>query len=46
VNDAPEKNDKVAVLLKPMLKKRLLVELSKTVARAEQILPFVAEHLV
>ncbi len=27
-------------------KKRLLVELSKTVARPEQILPFVAEHLV
>ena len=31
--------------LKPMLKKRLFVALSKAVARPEQMLPFVAEHL-
>jgi hypothetical protein len=41
----PEKDDKVATLLKPMLKKRLFVTLSKAVARPEQMLPFVAEHL-
>jgi uncharacterized protein YciI len=41
----PEKDDKIAELLKPMLKKRLFVALSKAVARPEQMLPFVAEHL-
>jgi uncharacterized protein YciI len=41
----PEKDDKVAALLKAMLKKRLFVALSKAVARPEQMLPFVAEHL-
>lgn len=42
----PEKDDKVAALLKPMLKKRLFIALSKAVARPEQMLPFVAKHLV
>jgi uncharacterized protein len=42
---APEKDGKIAELLKPMLKKRLFVALSKAVARPEQMLPFVAEHL-
>jgi uncharacterized protein len=41
----PEKDDKIAELLKPMLKKRLFVALSKAVARPEQMLPFVPEHL-
>jgi uncharacterized protein len=41
----PEKDDKIAELLKPILKKRLFVVLSKAVARPEQMLPFVAEHL-
>jgi uncharacterized protein len=41
----PEKGDHVAELLKPMLKKRLFVALSKAVTRPEQMLPFVAEHL-
>jgi uncharacterized protein len=41
----PEKDDKIAEILKPMLKKRLFVALSKAVARPEQMLPFVAEHL-
>jgi uncharacterized protein len=41
----PEEDDKIAQLLKPMLKKRLFVALSKAVARPEEILPFVAEHL-
>jgi uncharacterized protein YciI len=40
-----EKDAKIADLLKPMLKKRLFVALSKAVARPEQMLPFVAEHL-
>jgi uncharacterized protein len=35
----------IADLLKPMLKKRLFVALSKAVAPTEQILPHVAEHL-
>ena len=39
-NDEP-----IADLLKPMLKKRLFVALSKAVAPAEQMLPHVAEHL-
>ena len=41
----PEKDDRIAELLKPMLKKRLFVALSKAVARPEQMLPFVPEHL-
>jgi uncharacterized protein YciI len=41
----PEEDDKIAQLLKPMLKKKLFVALSKAVARPEEILPFVAEHL-
>ena len=41
----PEKDDKIAELLNPMLKKRLFVALSRAVARPEQMLPFVAEHL-
>ena len=41
----PENDAEVAELLKPMLKKRLFVALSKAVARPEQMLPFVAEHL-
>jgi uncharacterized protein YciI len=40
-----EKEDKIAEPLKPMLKKRLFVALSKAVAQPEQMLPFVAEHL-
>jgi uncharacterized protein len=44
-NMPPEKDDKIAELLKPMLKKRLFVALIKAVARPEQMLPFVAEHL-
>jgi uncharacterized protein YciI len=39
------KDDKIAELLKPMLKKRLYVALSKAVAKPEQMSPFVAEHL-
>jgi uncharacterized protein len=35
----------IADLLKPMLKKRLFVALSKAVAAAEQMLPHVTEHL-
>lgn len=35
----------IAELLKPMLKKRLFVALSKAIAQPEEILPFVAEHL-
>jgi uncharacterized protein YciI len=35
----------IADLLKPMLKKRLFVALSKAVAPAEQMLPHVTEHL-
>jgi uncharacterized protein YciI len=35
----------IADLLKPMLRKRLFVALSKAVAPAEQMLPHVAEHL-
>lgn len=38
-------DEKVAELLKPMLKKRLFVALSKAVAPPEDLLPFVAEHL-
>jgi uncharacterized protein len=41
----PEQDDKITQLLKPMLKKRLFVALSKAVARPEEMLPFVAEHL-
>jgi uncharacterized protein len=41
----PDKDDKIAELLKPMLKKRLFVALCKAVVRPEQILPFVADHL-
>ena len=41
----PEEDGKIAELLEPMLKKRLFVALSKAVARPEQMLPFVAEHL-
>jgi uncharacterized protein YciI len=35
----------IADLLKPMLRKRLFVALSKAMAPAEQMLPHVAEHL-
>lgn len=38
-------NEKIAELLKPMLKKRLFVALSKAIARPEVMLPFVADHL-
>jgi uncharacterized protein len=38
-------DEKVAELLRPMLKKRLFVALSKAVAPPEDLLPFVAEHL-
>ena len=38
-------DEKVAELLKPMLKKRLFVALSKAIAPPEDLLPFVAEHL-
>src|SRR5271163_3835315 len=41
----PEKDDKIAELLKPMLKKRLFVALNKAVARPDEMLPFVAQHL-
>jgi uncharacterized protein len=41
----PEQDDKITQLLKPTLKKRLFVALSKAVARPEEMLPFVAEHL-
>jgi uncharacterized protein len=37
--------DKVAQLLKPMLKKRLFAALNKAVASQEQMLPFIADHL-
>jgi uncharacterized protein YciI len=37
--------EQIADLLKPMLKKRLFVALSKAVAPAEQMLPYVAEHV-
>jgi uncharacterized protein len=39
-------DEKVAELLKPMLKKRLFVAFSKAIAPPEDLLPFVAEHLV
>jgi len=38
-------DEKIAELLKPMLKKRLFVALSKAIARPEDMLPFVADHL-
>ena len=38
-------DQKVAELLKPMLKKRLFVALSKAIAPPEDLLPFVPEHL-
>jgi uncharacterized protein len=38
-------DEKIAELLKPMLKKRLFVALCKATARPEEILPFVADHL-
>ena len=38
-------DEKVADLLKPMLKKRLFVALTKAIARPEDLVPFVAEHL-
>jgi hypothetical protein len=41
----PEEDDRIAELLKPMLKKKLFVALSKAVVPPEQILPFVPEHL-
>lgn len=37
--------DKIAVLLAPMLKQRLFVALSTACAGVEQMLPHVAEHL-
>jgi uncharacterized protein len=38
-------DEKVAEQLKPMLKKRPFVALSKGIAPPEDLLPFVAEHL-
>jgi hypothetical protein len=38
-------DEKIAELLKPMLKKRLFVALGKPVGPPEDLLPFVAEHL-
>ena len=38
-------DEKVAELLKPMLKKRLFVALSRATAPPEDLLAFVAEHL-
>jgi uncharacterized protein len=38
-------DEKVAELLKPMLKKRLFLALSKATAPPEDLLPFVDEHL-
>ena len=38
-------DERVAELCKPMLKKRLFVALIKAIARPEELLPFVAEHL-
>jgi hypothetical protein len=38
-------DEKIAELLKPMLKKRLFVAISKAIAPPEDLLPFVAEHL-
>jgi hypothetical protein len=40
-----EIEDKVAQLLKPMLKKRLFVALSKAVSSQEQMLPWLVDHL-
>jgi len=37
--------DKVAQLVKPMLKKRLFAALNKAVAPQEQMLPLMADHL-
>jgi uncharacterized protein YciI len=37
--------EKIAELLKPMLKKKLFVAFNKAIARPEDMLPFVAEHL-
>ncbi len=39
------KDEKIAELLKPMLKKRLFVALCKATARPEESLPLVADHL-
>ena len=44
--NAREHRQKIAELLKPMLKKRLFVALCKATARPEEIQPFVADHLV
>jgi uncharacterized protein len=38
-------DEKIAELLKPMLKKRFFVAFSKAIAPPEDLLPFVAEHL-
>jgi uncharacterized protein len=38
-------HDKVTELLKPILKMRLFVALSRAIAPSEDLLPFVAEHL-
>ncbi len=38
-------DSRVSELLKPMLKKRLFVALSKAVASQEDMLPYVADHL-
>jgi hypothetical protein len=38
--------ERVAELLKPMLKKRLFVALTKAIARPEDPLPFMAEHRI
>jgi uncharacterized protein len=42
---ADNPQNKIAALLAPMLKQRLFVALSTARARAEQMLPHVAEHL-
>jgi uncharacterized protein YciI len=45
IQDAGERARKVAELLKPMLKKRLFVALTKAIVGGEDLLPFVAGHL-
>jgi hypothetical protein len=39
-------HEEIAELLAPMLKKTLYVGLSKAVASSEEMLPFIAEHLL
>jgi uncharacterized protein len=42
---AAKADEQIAELLRPMLKKRLFVALSKAIAQPEEMQPFVAEHL-